>query len=115
MYREFIKLKEIQKENLIKDFTKKRDTYFSNNSTDTGKINYLRQLRRDYIVESSQGINSDKVLDIGCGPALLYLDLLKRSKKYHAVDLVPTNLEEVKKNFDFPNVECHLSDLDSFE
>lgn len=55
------------------------------------------------------------VLDAGCGPDLLYPEILEASAKYVAMDLSPGNLEEFAANIQSPKLECTCIDLDTFD
>ena len=47
------------------------------------KLNYLRRLRNSIINKEVANVkNVEKVLDVGCGPAILYPELLKESKLF---------------------------------
>lgn len=45
----------------------------------------------------------------------MYPDLLKSSVKYYALDLVQSNLDEIKQSNKNENLECILADLDGFD
>ena len=109
-------MRDHQRENIIKDFTQKRSGYYVRNYENANAANYLRRLRRSAIVDQIPKAGSHgRVLDIGCGPAILYPALLAECEKYYAVDLVPANLDELKAKNGNPKIVCVCSDLDTFD
>lgn len=87
----------MSKENIIKDFKSKQKTYYRNNYVYKNRINYLRRLRNERLQQKmNKTQHCENVLDVGCGPAILYPQILKRCKHYFALDLVESNLEEIK-------------------
>src|SRR5262249_2857560 len=72
--------------------------------------------RRSVIMAQVARVKAPRtVLDIGCGPAILYPDLLTLCERYYAVDLVKANLDEIRRRSDSSKVECICQDLDTFE
>jgi len=103
------------KTNIIKDFAQKKTIYYDRNYRQETRFNYLRRLRCSLITEHIDLTRRyDYVLDIGCGPAILFPDLLKMCNKYFAVDLVWTNLDQIKRDNRNGNIECIKADLDTF-
>lgn len=103
------------KENIIKDFGIKQTSYFRNNYGTITNRNYIRRLRQQLIIDEIDITQSyNHVLDVGCGPAILYPALLRNCEKYFAVDLVETNLDAIRKK-DYENATCLLGDLDTFD
>jgi ubiquinone/menaquinone biosynthesis C-methylase UbiE len=106
----------IEKEKVIRDFQQKQKTYYENNYQIENEGNYLRRLRRNLILgELNTAQKFDNVLDIGCGPAILYPDLLDHCSQYYALDLAESNLEEIKRNNSNKKITCLLGDLDEFK
>lgn len=102
--------------NIIQDFGLKQDCYYDKNYRFVNSLNFLRRYRRDLIeasiIKESTG-SYEKILDIGCGPAILYPEFLNKAKKYVVCDLVESNLDQIKKeNPDNSNIEYLCSDLD---
>lgn len=104
------------KTNIQRDFENKRTTYYRDNYESETHRNFVRRLRRD-LIEGWVGENRkfDKVLDIGCGPAILYRNLLAQCRTYYAVDLVQSNIEEILAVHDPLKVKGIVSDMDRFE
>ncbi|WP_298892552.1 class I SAM-dependent methyltransferase [uncultured Psychroserpens sp.] len=99
-----------------KDFIAKRDSYFEDNYIKKTKGNYLRRYRNNLIRnEAEQLKNVQKVLDVGCGPAILYPEVYKRCDEYHALDLVQSNLDKILSENDSSKITVIQSDLDSFK
>ncbi len=94
------------------DFARKCDTYFEANYGTATVQNALRRERRDQIVQWVEALDLRRVLDVGCGPALLYEDAYTRSETYYAMDLVESNLQKVQT---CGNVEVIHADLDTLE
>ena len=91
----------------------KQTSYYDRNYGENTRRNYLRRLRRSLVTEYIDVTKEyDYVLDIGCGPAILYPDLVNTCSKYFAVDLVRTNLEQIEQDSQKANIECILADLD---
>lgn len=104
-----------QKKRVIEDLRSKRHSYYTRAYGTSTKENFLRQLRNTLINKALLEIeNCDNVLDAGCGPAILYDELLKKCGTYHAVDLVDTNLEEIRAKHATGKIKYVLSDLDHF-
>lgn len=100
---------------LIEDFSQKRGSYFQENYVRATPANQVRRVRRERILAAVGALpDQATVLDAGCGPAILFPELLDRCQTYTAVDLVPSNLEEVRRAHPEPRVQTILSDLDSF-
>lgn len=105
----------MEKENIVKDFGQKQKGYYRKNYSEATQQNYIRRLRNELIRERIESApQKDIVLDVGCGPAILYPDLLNGCGKYYALDLVQTNLDEIRANNADADIEYLLSDLDSF-
>lgn len=103
------------KEKIVRDFCDKQDSYYKKAYQSEGKHNYLRRLRNSLIREAAENASQyDVVLDVGCGPAILYDELLSRCSRYLAVDLVQSNLDQIRKNNPDGKIECILSDIDEF-
>lgn len=101
---------------IVKDFSAKRDSYYQRNYVAKTRSNYIRRLRRQLILDSVlDRAPGAHILDAGCGPALLYPELLQQCASYTALDLVPANLEEVTRSFADPRLQTLLADLDSFD
>jgi 2-polyprenyl-3-methyl-5-hydroxy-6-metoxy-1,4-benzoquinol methylase len=98
-----------------KDFLAKRDTYFQENYVKETKTNYLRRYRNELIRREIEELSTVRtVLDVGCGPAILYPELLERCETYHAMDLVESNLEKIKSQHNADKIKTIQSDLDHF-
>jgi 2-polyprenyl-3-methyl-5-hydroxy-6-metoxy-1,4-benzoquinol methylase len=103
-------------EEIEKDFGAKRDTYFQENYVNKTKANYLRRYRNQLIRSEINNLQTVKtVLDVGCGPAILYQELLEKCEEYHAMDLVASNLQKIKSKNDSTKIQVIQSDLDSFK
>ncbi|OGW29170.1 MAG: hypothetical protein A2X59_08135 [Nitrospirae bacterium GWC2_42_7] len=102
---------------LIKqDLESKKTDYFARNYSEQSGQNLLRRMRRHLIFECIREVQpASHVLDIGCGPAILFPELLASSKEYVAADLVGANLQEIKKNNPSPNLILVEADMDSFD
>ena len=108
--------RESQKANIIADLGAKRSTYYEDNYTNKSNRNYLRRLRSQLIRERlSRSKFFENVLDAGCGPAIIYKELLERSARYYALDMVQTNLDEIKNTIRAQNLEFICEDLDHFK
>lgn len=104
-----------QKTKIIADFYTKQSTYYKENYVNESKCNYLRRLRSQLICERlSLAKSFENVLDAGCGPAIIYTELLAKSLKYYALDMVQTNLDEIKNTNYTQNLELICDDLDHF-
>lgn len=104
-----------QKSQIEKDFIAKRNNYYNNNYGKKTKLNYLRRLRNSIINKEVANVkNVEKVLDVGCGPAILYPELLKRSQNYFALDLVQSNLDKIMSQNSSKKIKYLKTDLDSF-
>lgn len=101
---------------IIQDFANKRSSYFHANYETERPGNYLRRLRRSLIVDAVLDQATDAaVCDAGCGPAILYPEILERCATYLALDLTPTNLEEIREAHQSQKLECVCADLDAFK
>lgn len=105
-----------EKQALIRDFAAKRDTYHASAYLSDDPAYYLRRLRNDLIRQYTEdGAENPRVLDAGCGPALLYPWLTDRAAEYHAVDLAPSNLEAIRREHAHrANLITTQSDLDNY-
>ena len=103
---------QLNKDQIRKDFETKQHSYFESNYT--GR-NQLRDLRNSIIRETSGSFKFKRVLDVGCGPALLYPEILERCEEYVAVDLVESNLTRLVDTTKSDKVDTYLLDLDSDE
>lgn len=102
-----------KKSKIICDFKNKHNTYYEKNYCECSPSNYLRQLRNFLIKKELQDVGSDViVLDVGCGPAILYDGVLSRSLEYYALDISPDNIKQIKK-LDIPKVKPILSDFEN--
>src|SRR5258706_12478886 len=101
---------------IARDFARKRVTYFhANYGTETPQ-NFVRRLRRRLILEAvGEKARGGRVLEAGCGPAILYPEILDQCSHYVALDLAPPNLEEIASANPNPKVHCGQSDLDPSE
>jgi SAM-dependent methyltransferase len=106
----------MSKANIIKDFEKKQKSYYQNNYLNTSKATYLRKLRNELIKKELNQIKIlENVLDVGCGPAILFEETLERTSNYYALDIVETNLKQIEEtNMDNKKIYPILSDIDSF-
>ena len=103
-------------DSIKQDFKLKQKEYHHRNYGIETKKNYLRRFRNQIIREMASKANSfDHVLDIGCGPAILYEDLLDRCTKYYAFDVVESNLEQLQLDFTSKKIEPILGNLDTFK
>lgn len=103
------------KERIIQDFGNKQSTYYTEGYRKQSPHNYQRRLRQELISRELEKItNCDDVLDVGCGPAVLYPELLARCSRYHALDLVQTNLDKIRQEHPDANIDYILSDVDEF-
>lgn len=101
---------------IIRDFEEKGDDYYKLNYLIKNKANYLRRLRRRLILKEIGDIRDDiTVLDVGCGPAILFPELLNKAKRYCAVDMVKANLERIKSSGSWANLECIHGDMDEID
>jgi SAM-dependent methyltransferase len=104
------------KSNIVRDFSDKRASYFQANYAAETPANYLRRLRRRLIVQAiGQSADGAVVMDAGCGPAVLYPEILEQCSRYTALDLTPANLEEIPRTTQSAKLECVAGDLDSFD
>jgi ubiquinone/menaquinone biosynthesis C-methylase UbiE len=106
----------MSKENLIKDFETKQKTYFKENYLNNTKSNYVRRLRNQLINNELGKIKIiGNVLDVGCGPAILYEETLKQASNYYAFDIAESNLNQIKEtNNKYDKIKYLVGDLDSF-
>jgi ubiquinone/menaquinone biosynthesis C-methylase UbiE len=103
------------KDNIRRDLEAKGADYLTQNYLTETRENFLRRLRRQLILEGLSNVrDSVCVLDIGCGPAILFPEILKIAKEYIAVDLVSANLEEIRKNTQSENLILVKADMDDF-
>ena len=80
-------------------FNQKRKTYCSSNYGTETSQNSLRRERRDQINQWIEQVEDKRhVLDIGCGPALLYPKARTECETYYAMDIVQSNLDEFFEN-----------------
>ena len=99
-----------------RDFAQKRGNYFQENYGIETPQNLVRRLRRRLILGAvGEKARGGRVLDAGCGPAILYPEVLEHCSHYVALDLASANLEEIASRNPNPKVECKQSDLDAFE
>jgi 2-polyprenyl-3-methyl-5-hydroxy-6-metoxy-1,4-benzoquinol methylase len=105
-----------QKKRLIQDYRSKQHSYYAKGYATPTRQNFPRRLRNTLINNVLSDIeHCENVLDAGCGPAILYDDLLERTGTYHAVDLVETNLEEIRAKHGEKKIKYIQTDLDQFE
>jgi 2-polyprenyl-3-methyl-5-hydroxy-6-metoxy-1,4-benzoquinol methylase len=103
------------KDNIRKDLEAKGAAYFDKNYAKDTTENYLRRLRRQHFLEYlSDAGNGCRVLDAGCGPAILFPELLEKALEYVAVDLVSANLEEITRKTQRPQLTLIEADMDKF-
>lgn len=102
-----------QKSAIIDDFTRKQKEYYHSNYVLESKQNLLRRLRRKLISDAAQNGNTKgEILDFGCGPAILYGELLSTCSRYLAIDLVPANIEQIRDDFSHERMECRVGDIE---
>jgi SAM-dependent methyltransferase len=100
---------------IARDFAQKRGSYFQGNYGTETPQNHVRRLRRRLILDAvGEKARGGSVLDAGCGPAILYPEVLEQCSSYVALDLAPANLEEIATANRNPKVQCVQSDLDDF-
>lgn len=105
---------ETQRVSLNEDFERKRKSYYQSNYLAHTYRNSLRRERREQINSWIKIVEArNVVLDVGCGPAILYTDAYDECDTYYAMDLVPSNLEEIKLNSE--KAITVQSDLDSLD
>ena len=105
-----------QNEKIIKDFGSKQKTYFEENYLKESKRNFLRRLRREENTHMAHEHTGPKrVLDVGCGPAILYEFLLEDCEQYVAVDLVQTNLDQINSQSYGEKVKCVCANIDDLQ
>jgi 2-polyprenyl-3-methyl-5-hydroxy-6-metoxy-1,4-benzoquinol methylase len=104
------------KENIIKDFTLKQNIYYNKNYSKKSN-NLLRRTRNELINNYFNNENKyNRVLDVGCGPVLLYPKLLNDSNEYIVLDLAQSNLDKIKQEYNnYSNIKYICSDIDSFD
>jgi len=99
---------------LEQDFVNKRRSYFANNYATKTMTNWSRFERREILEALAlQTKSEDIVLDIGCGPAILYPKVLAQSSLYYGFDIVPSNLAEIQVNN--KEVKTILGNIDDFD
>ncbi len=87
------------------------------NDTDfySGEGSYRPEIVNPYIDAVSSFLNSFKnpltVCDLGCGDFNVGKELVKHTKKYIAVDIVPSLIARNKEIFKVANLEFHCLDL----
>lgn len=104
------------KQEIERDFSKKRDSYYKNNYLVKSKANYLRRLRNALVcaeIDRTTGLKN--VIDVGCGPAILYRDLLEKCSNYYALDLVQSNLNQIANTEKSGKIRLINRDLDNFQ
>jgi ubiquinone/menaquinone biosynthesis C-methylase UbiE len=103
------------KNNIKRDLEAKGADYLRQNYLIKTRQNFLRRLRRHMILEGLAEVkNGASVLDIGCGPAIIFPEILRIAKNYVAVDLVSSNLEQIRKNNQNENLILIEADFDDF-
>jgi SAM-dependent methyltransferase len=109
-------VKEDLKQNIVEDFRRKKTEYYDRNYGTANPSNYLRRLRRTLMSDLLSGRSHiGRVLDIGCGPAILFPALLEACQKYYAVDLVPSNLDQIRATNPDSKIECIPGDMDALQ
>jgi SAM-dependent methyltransferase len=104
------------KENIVEDFRRKKTEYYDRNYGTANAGNYLRRLRRTVMSDLlSARPHAGRVLDIGCGPAILFPGLLDSCEQYFAVDLVPTNLDQIRETNSDKRIVTVCGDLDNLQ
>ncbi|GEM_PF-3274333 len=103
------------KDNIVRDFASKQGSYYQSNYGDASPRTFIRRLRRQMILEcvGDAAMGAD-VLDAGCGPALLFPEILERCRSYTALDLTPSNLESITAAIKDPRFTCVIGDMDTF-
>ena len=102
-----------QKQSLEEDFGLKQKPYFDSKYGTATFQNSLGRERRNQINKwIEQAAVAQSVLDVGCGPALLYPGAYQNFESYFAMDIVKSNLEEVSENK--ARVRNIQADLDNF-
>jgi 2-polyprenyl-3-methyl-5-hydroxy-6-metoxy-1,4-benzoquinol methylase len=105
-----------RKDNIRRDLELRGENYFAENYQKPTTSNYLRQLRWQYIQEWLNQVPSrTRILDLGCGPEILFKDSVARAEEYVAVDLVEANIRKLREGPRAANVTLVEADLDSFE
>lgn len=96
------------------DFEKKQIAYYNDNYK--VNYNYPRVLRNKLINREISKIRKFSiVLDMGCGPALLFDDLSEKCDEYYALDMVESNLDFIReRHVNNPKVKLIHSDIDSY-
>jgi len=54
--------------------------------------------------------SDDKVLDVGCGHGLLAFEIAQKAKEVFAIDILKSNIEKAKKNYNLANLHFILGD-----
>ncbi len=104
------------KENIVEDFKRKKTEYYDRNYGTANSGNYLRRLRRNVMSDLlSARSRAGRVLDIGCGPAILFPEVLQACDKYFAVDLVPSNLDQIRETNSDSRIEYVCGDMDKLQ
>ncbi len=96
------------------DFKRKQKTYFEDNYGSKNISNWLRYERREILQSFLDEITEvSQIVDVGCGPAILYPEVLARCDTYWAVDVVETNLEEASYNQEkVKTIKANMDDFD---
>jgi SAM-dependent methyltransferase len=104
------------RQNIVDDFGRKGSAYYDRNYGRPTPANYLRRLRRTTMTSllAPWGA-SGRILDIGCGPAILFPEVLERCSEYYAVDLVPSNLAHLTASTADARIKPVCGDLDTLE
>lgn len=109
-----------QKENVKTYFNDITDEYayaYDKKNPDSLR-SYIFSLRREYVL-SMFDCNGGKVLDIGCGPAVLTEELLKRDCRVWNNDISPVMVDKARQRLLFvkgaENVKLNVGDIENLE
>ena len=102
----------VQRAGIESDFLRKQKTYFRVNYETSNVRNSIRRERRQFFREAASRANkSAVVIDVGCGPGLLYPEIYEECETYFAIDIVQSNLDEFSRAN--PRAVCLQMDLDT--
>lgn len=109
-----------QKENVKTYFNDITDEYtcaYDNKNHDSLR-SYIFSLRREYVLGMFD-CNGGNVLDIGCGPAVLTEELLKKGCKVWNSDISPVMVDKARQRLRFikgaENVRLNVGDIENLE
>jgi len=96
-----------------RDFSAKRSTYYQANYAVHTSANRVRRARRDLVSDlATPHAENALVMDAGCGPAILFTEVLDVCRQYTAVDLTKENLDHIREHNLARNLVCRMGDLD---